>query len=222
MSDVSEEKELSRVTEQTVMPPERATAMETQGGSEQGLRRPWHLHHDKGTWFLREINQYGGAHTLSFGADRAAAEAELARWEANGRCRECGDVLNDHWIEPVKTHVLTQKLCHDCLHWTGYVNTKSNPRHFVVCGQHYVIEPDLPKNYRGFVGHGGAEFTVRFNDGREVVTRNLWAQGKVPQWFRDRLPDTAVFVARGHRNIGAFAGYGGAGSADADCVMEAK
>lgn len=182
--------------------------------------QPWHVHHGKYGWCIREVNADGGESSMSFGDDKVAAEAELARIRANGDCVECGSPLYDHWIEPVKTQVLTRELCHTCLHWTGYVETSANPAHLVVNGYHYVIEPDRPKGYRGFEGHGGAEFVIRFKDGREVVSHNLWAQGRIPRWFRDRLPDSAEFVQRGHRNIGAYAGYGGAGSADADCVLD--
>ena len=35
---------------------------------------------------------------------------------------------------------------------------------------------------------------IRFTDGREVITHNLWHQGTIPKHFRARLPDNAVFV----------------------------
>jgi hypothetical protein len=181
-------------------------------------RKPWHVAEDKYGWCLLNVSESGGSHRVGFGS-RAEAEAELARCAVNGRCRECDDVLYDHWYDEVKARVLGEKLCHSCLFWADYVRSKGDPTHVVVKGRHYVIEPNRQGRAGGFIGHGGAEFVIRFFDGREVTTRNLWAQGIVPEWFRDRLPDSGEFVTRGHRRIGAYAGYGGAGSADSDCAL---
>ena len=64
----------------------------------------------------------------------------------------------------------------------------------IVNGERFSIAPDQPKGYGGFVGHGGAEFTIRFADGRGVVTHNLWHQGKIPDRFRARFPGNVKFV----------------------------
>ena len=168
-------------------------------------------------WAIVRINRDGGSHSKGC-ASKEEAEAKLAAMAAVGTCRECGDVLNDEWMEPEKTEVRAKQTCFECLFWLKYVASKATPTHVVVKGHHYVIAPDNPR--AAFQGHGGAEFVIRFNDGREVVTHNLWAQGSVPELFRDRLPNNAVFVQRGHKRIGPFAGYGGAGSADAECAME--
>lgn len=47
------------------------------------------------------------------------------------------------------------------------------------------------KQGRGF---GGQVFVIRFNDGRTVVTNDLWHQGDVPELVKAMLPDNAVFV----------------------------
>lgn len=173
------------------------------------------------TWGLVELREDGSPCSRCNYATREEAEADYARWASNGNCRECGEVLYDRWVEDVKQRVLAEKLCHTCLFWSDYATTASDPTHLVVKGYHYVIAPDQPKGYRGFTGHGGAEFIIKFNDGREVVSRNLWAQGNVPAHFRDRLPDNAVFGSRGHVTVGNLqpggGGYVGHGSADAAC-----
>ncbi len=47
----------------------------------------------------------------------------------------------------------------------------------------------------GFRGFGGREFRIRFYDGRtDVVTRNLWHQGIIPEHYRALLPDNAEWV----------------------------
>ena len=105
-------------------------------------------------------------------------------------CVECGEVINAEFMEPVRTNILNRQLCFNCLFWTEYVETKSDHSHLVVNNNHYVIGPAT--GYQG--GFGGAKFNIKFNDGREVTTTNLWMQGDIPERFRDRLPNNAVFV----------------------------
>ena len=184
-------------------------------------KEPWTIeplpNSDK--WWLIQ-RRVGGGYSASTFNSREDAEAEYARWREVGTCRECGDGLNDRYVEPYKTQIRERQLCMSCLFWTGYVEGNTNPTHVVVGGFHYVIEPDrdTTRGY-GCLGHGGARFDIRFFDGREVVSRNLWAQGEIPDHFRDRLVDTAEFVKRGHVPVGNMrpggGGYIGPGSADA-------
>jgi hypothetical protein len=46
------------------------------------------------------------------------------------------------------------------------------------------------------LGFGGAEFTVRLDDGREFFTDNNWSRGEVPPHLRKLLRSNAVFVKR--------------------------
>jgi hypothetical protein len=61
----------------------------------------------------------------------------------------------------------------------------------MIDGTHYVIEPDEPNG--AFQGLGGAEFHIRFKDGHEVVTHNLWCQGEPDEHWRPKFPDNADF-----------------------------
>jgi hypothetical protein len=67
-------------------------------------------------------------------------------------------------------------------------------------GMHYVIgeEPskeDLRRNSQyGGLGHGGHEFKIRFKDGTEVTTRNLWSQGRIDPEYTSILTDNATFL----------------------------
>jgi hypothetical protein len=62
-----------------------------------------------------------------------------------------------------------------------------------VNGNHYVLAADTGN----FKGHGGREFDVEFTDGphkgERMKCRNVWAQGKIPEDYKDVLPDNAVF-----------------------------
>lgn len=81
--------------------------------------------------------------------------------------------------------------------WLDQLQDRDNA--VVVDGRHYRIAPDLPDGQTG-AGFDGYEFEIRYlADGREVVTRNLWTQGLVPEAFRALLPDTAVFASTADR-----------------------
>jgi hypothetical protein len=107
-------------------------------------------------------------------------------------CKSCGSVFGTNFIEPVKTQLISRNICFTCMHWMEKIEIKDKPTTVRVNHMHYKIEPDDPKAY--FKGFGGAEFKIRFHDGREVVTHNLWYQGEIPERFWDRLPDNAVFI----------------------------
>jgi hypothetical protein len=82
--------------------------------------------------------------------------------------------------------------------WREYVFKADEPFVARIDGQHYVICDESPDvQLRGF---GGDPFEIKFHDGRVVKTTNLWCQGAIPERFRDRLPDNAVFL-QGRRLI---------------------
>lgn len=113
------------------------------------------------------------------------------------KCVECGGRVDNELIyaDEVDQKMRELQLCFDCLFWTEYVEQKDSPHVVRVDGVHYVIGggEDYPTHIRGF---GGSEFTVAFFDGRKVKTANLWHQGEIPENFRDKLPNNAVFVRR--------------------------
>lgn len=45
-----------------------------------------------------------------------------------------------------------------------------------------------------FKGMGGRLFYIETNDGSKIKTTNLWHQGKIPDVWRDVLPDSARFT----------------------------
>lgn len=125
---------------------------------------------------------------------REQAEAQIAKWAAHGPCRECGGLIDDDYYDHVRTKLLAASLCHSCMGWTDLLSMKDDPKTVRVGGRHYRIEPDLPRGRAHCAGFGGARWHIRFHDGREVISRNLWTQGAIPEHFRDRLPDNAEFA----------------------------
>jgi hypothetical protein len=107
-------------------------------------------------------------------------------------CTECGSPIQTNYYEPTKTRLIEKNVCFSCDHWLGKIDIKDNPRTVRVNNTHYYIEDDAPN--APFQGFGGQKFVILFDDGRKVVTRNLWCQGNIPSRFRDRLPDNARFL----------------------------
>ena len=161
----------------------------------QPTDQDWHVHqHERGHWQIVQTNG-GGSTRLNFGDDEARCRGKFEEMLAHGPCVECGGVRYVDFVATMKARLLESGLCSTCDHWTMLHAKREDPRVAVIEGQHYMIERDLsPRTPRHCAGFGGSKHTIRFNDGREVVTHNLWAQGTIPDHFRERLPDTAIFV----------------------------
>lgn len=112
-------------------------------------------------------------------------------------CKECGKIFSTHYTESTRSVLLEKNICFNCHFWLSKLGIKNNPRTARINGTHYYIEDDKPRN-SSFCGFGGAEFNIRFNDGRLVTTHNLWCQGDIPYHFKERLPDNAIFVEVRH------------------------
>lgn len=81
-------------------------------------------------------------------------------------------------------------LCFNCDFWKNEVNLDKCVR---IEGRSYQIGPEHPKGYQGFLGFGGREFHIEFDDGRCVISHNLWTQGEIPTRFAKDFPDNAKF-----------------------------
>lgn len=67
----------------------------------------------------------------------------------------------------------------ECLQNDFWDNALDNDA-VIINGNCYHISPDDEPDC-GFLGHDGIEFKIQFNDGRVVVTHNLWHNGKIPR-----------------------------------------
>ena len=113
--------------------------------------------------------------------------AELQRpYLFSHTCKECGVIENGKWARDVEERLARLNLCHACGFWTNLLGQDS----VRIGGEHYTIGDGKGQ----FRGHSGRAFLIRFLDGREVVTCDLWCQGKIPQHFKSRLPDNAEFI----------------------------
>jgi DNA-directed RNA polymerase subunit RPC12/RpoP len=83
--------------------------------------------------------------------------------------------------------------CFDCSFWLGkadYPDYMKNHQ-VIINGEHFMAYAETDGIVRGF---GGRRFKIQFFDGRIVETNNLWGQGPIPDQFRSRLQDNAVFL----------------------------
>lgn len=62
-------------------------------------------------------------------------------------------------------------------------------------GCHYTLSTK-PSMFKGF---GGAKHCVEFisgpHKGKRVICNNVWSQGRIPQEYKDKLPDNAIFFS---------------------------
>lgn len=109
------------------------------------------------------------------------------------KCPLCGKELGEfiHDLE----YVEERGMCFSCSIWKKrYEELSSLPKYQVaiIDGTYYSIGPedDTPKSCRGF---GGDKFVIRFKDGYEVTTTNLWCGGKIDDYWQNYLSNNADF-----------------------------
>ena len=109
----------------------------------------------------------------------------------------CGEVDSiSHWTPG--TLSLERGWCFNCEFWERHIK-EHDAGTAIIDGHRYHFDVSLPiktARHQDSLGHAGRAFTIVFADGRQVTTNNLWAQGKIPERFRDRLPDNATFERR--------------------------
>ena len=104
-------------------------------------------------------------------------------------CIKCGNLFSTNYSNG--EDLRRKRMCFSCDFWDQYEKTQHLDTHAIIDGLHYVICSEDKGVFRGF---GGRLFKILFNDGREVVTTNLWHQGTIPPHFRKRMPDNAKFM----------------------------
>jgi hypothetical protein len=115
-------------------------------------------------------------------------------------CVKCGRIVGTNYADELKKELIRDNICFDCHYWNRYVTRKDDYDVVRVNGEHYVIVRHniraRLKSFRGSRGHTfrSPKFKIRFYDGREVISRNLWYQGVIPERFKFELPDNAIFM----------------------------
>lgn len=108
-------------------------------------------------------------------------------------CSICGLIEVLHWNSDTNNDLLKECLCFECDFWLKRARLVVQPNHVAVKNSAYMIQEDEQGNRR-WSGFGGREFHIKFFDGREVITHNLWHQGKIPLRFQSLIPNNAEFL----------------------------
>lgn len=80
--------------------------------------------------------------------------------------------------------------CFECSIWRERLPLVGKPNIAIIDGTFYTIGDENEKGSRGF---GGDKFVIRFKDGREVTTTNLWCGGEISEHWKSQFPDNADF-----------------------------
>ena len=144
----------------------------------------------------KECGEYFEHDTENYGIDETLCSLCIAEKDKEHivKCNKCGKVDNLHYFPDVEKDLIERGLCFTCGFWDDIVKTKDSSQSVRVKRCQYQIgreEYKYPTEFRGF---GGQRFHIKFNDGREVITTNLWCNGSIPTNFQDVLPDNAIFV----------------------------
>ncbi len=104
------------------------------------------------------------------------------------KCIVCNKEINKSMFNNA---ILCSSECFHINFWNELADIKDDPHVVRVDGVHYYIGNETQRGTRGF---GGAKFHIKFFDGREVITTNLWHNGTIPESHKELLPDNAIFL----------------------------
>jgi len=129
----------------------------------------------------------------------------------NAKCKVCGDKFNaDHLVQGERLR--TVGICHTCDFWIEKWQMRDDENVARINGQHYmfgnhmqdyVVDPadtleTIVANWKApkkqGLGMGGDKIIIKFNDGRIVITNDLWHQGTIPELFSNALPNNAEMM----------------------------
>lgn len=111
-------------------------------------------------------------------------------------CRECSGKVEMNYGDDKNMKMMALSLCFGCLFWHELWVIRDSKDVARINGKHYILGAeasldDLPADERGM---GGGQAIIQFEDGRRVVSTNLWFQGEIDQRWKLRLRDNAQFV----------------------------
>jgi hypothetical protein len=110
----------------------------------------------------------------------------LRRWIKCTSCRRMA------WVHYTNEAELRRRgLCFGCDVWLSRIAVRATSPNVVVAdGKWMTVAEERPAEHpRQWSGFGGSRFLVKWNDGRQLYTTNLWHGGEVPDHLRELLPD---------------------------------
>ena len=83
--------------------------------------------------------------------------------------------------------------CVSCHFWRKQLPLVKNSNVAIIDGTFYTIGDENASQFKFNRGFGSDKFVIRFKDGREVTTTNLWSIGNIPEYWRPQFPNNADF-----------------------------
>ena len=104
-------------------------------------------------------------------------------------CKICGKNKRKMYIESL--NICSAECLLESI-WQDLILEKDLENHLVINNKHYIVGPEQTKSIlRGF---NGQKFTIKKDNGEIIETTNLWCQGEVPEKYRDKLVNNAIFL----------------------------
>lgn len=105
-------------------------------------------------------------------------------------CVVCGHLIESHYHN--REALIQKNMCFSCNLWDDRSREVKGPNKMVVDGYFYSIAADATG---GFRGHGGRKFVFkRLDNGKLVVSHNVWAGGEIPKIWRPIIKDNATLM----------------------------
>lgn len=128
-------------------------------------------------------------------------------------CDKCGRKENVVGIEELAKQdekcrlMISECLCSTCATWEQFIKNKS-PNAEIIDGYAYIFNPYVLDISPGTIlGQKGRKFRILRKDGIVKKSNDVWNIGKVPEHYRDQLPDTAWFITtKGYNILNALQG----------------
>lgn len=124
------------------------------------------------------------------------------------QCQHCGTSERPHWVREVSEKLIAQSRCFTCNFWIEQKDSdiiEHGDRAVITDEWEHFVISDERSTASAMRGFGGRPFLIRFADGREVYTTNLWSQGRIPVRFRTSgsfhlfTPNAEIFDPYGYQ-----------------------
>ncbi len=105
-------------------------------------------------------------------------------------CKECNQEIAFEFDEDRNQRLREDQLCFSCDHWIMLLK-KANES-VRIDGGHFMPGPEnsTSDNIRGM----GGRLVRWIRNGEVESSTNMWCQGDIPDHFKDRLPDNAIWI----------------------------
>lgn len=106
-------------------------------------------------------------------------------------CSKCGAPETAHYSNEARLR--DRQLCFSCNFWEE--KAEQLPGEYIIINHVlYLDGGHQPNTNPSFLGFAGRLWHIQMNDGRTIVTNNLWTGGRMPHEYWERFPDNAKFV----------------------------